>query len=101
MPRIKERFARLTTRKMVGTSDWMGVSTMGSGTTVISVSAAQATSGSIIIISPLGLATAQNTGGFDLVATSLAAGSFLIVSQGSYAPPQPMTVGWVIFNQSR
>lgn len=101
MPRIKERFARLTTKKMVGTSDWMGLSTMGSGTTVISVTAAQAQSGSIIIIAPLGLTTAQNTGGFDIVATSVSNGQFLIVSQGSYAPPQPMQVGWVIFNQSR
>lgn len=101
MPRIKERFARLTTRKLVATTDWAGVSTMGSGTTVISITAAQAVSGAIVGIFPLGLTTAQNTGGFDLVATSVALGSFLIVSQGSYAPPAPMQVGWMIINQSK
>ena len=101
MPRIKERFARMTTKSLVATTDWAGVSVMASGTTVISVTAAQARSGCIIGIFPLGLTTAQNTGGFDLVATSVGLGSFLIVSQGSYAPPNPMQVGWVIFNQSR
>ena len=106
MPRIKERFARLTTRKMVSTTDWAGISTIASGTTVVSVAAAQAVSGAIVHLTPYMYSNAYvgSAGNVPQVVTlpiSIGGGAFLIVTAGSFATTAPMPVAWSIVNQSK
>lgn len=97
--RIKERFKRIVVDKLAGSQNFCGIVQMNSGTSVVSVANPNAVSGSIIGLFPFGLSTAQNTTGFDIVPTSVSNGQFLIVSQGSYAPPNAMQIGYVVFNQ--
>lgn len=106
MPRIKERFARLTTKKLVSTTDWSGIATINSGTTVASVAAAQAVSGAVIFTQPImyGNATVADSFGaarLETTAISVGAGAFVIVTAGSQAPTANMPVGWMIVNQSK
>lgn len=105
MPRIKERFARLTTKKFVSTTDWSGVATINSGTTVVSVAAAQAQSGAVIITNAYQYPNATTADSFHgrwiTVPISVANGSFLIVTAGSLAPTANMPVAWMIVNQSK
>lgn len=106
MPRIKERFARLTTKKMVSTTDWAGIATINSGTTVVSIAAAQAVSGAIIHATPYMFANAYvgsagNVQQMVTVPISIGGGAFLIVTAGSLATTAPMPVAWSIVNQSK
>jgi hypothetical protein len=106
MSRIKERFARLTTRKMVSTLDWSGISTISSGTTVVSIAAAQAVSGAVILTSPYMYSNAYvgSAGNIERMVTipiSVGGGAFLIITAGSLAVTAPMPVAWSIINQSK
>lgn len=106
MPRIKERFARMTAQNIVTTLDWAGIATIASGTTVASVAATRATSGAIIFTQALqypNVTTVDSNAAprIETCAISVANGSFLITTTGSMAPTAPMPVGWVIFRQSK
>jgi len=103
MARIKERYARLTTKKMVSTLDWAGISTIASGTTVVSIAAAQAVSGAVVFTQPVQFTLTQNSANFATVTLpmSVGNGSFIIATVGSVSVPAPMNIAWMIINQSK
>jgi hypothetical protein len=97
--RIKERFLSLTAAKVVGTTDWRGVSIMSSGTTVVSVAATRAKSGAVILTQAMQMTVATNSANPSAIFTvpaSVGNGSFIITTIGSVAPPVNMPVAWAI-----
>ena len=96
MTMLKFRQA-LTVGAMRGTAETAGISVMSSGTSVISVAAAQAQSGAIIQASPSNYGSVVASQEFKGVAVdNVAAGTFEIRAIGSMCPVEDLPVAWNI-----
>lgn len=86
---------------MVGGANVAGISTITSGTTVVSVSAPGVNSGDVIGTFPIQFTLVQNSANFCMVtvARSVRADAFEIVTAGSVAPAADMNVGWMIIQR--
>jgi len=99
--RFKDCFLTLGTKRPVGTTDWRGISTIASGTAVVSVTATAAVSGALVFASPYMFGNSQvgsagNLGQMTIVPVSLSAGAFLLTTAGSVAVTAPMPVQWFV-----
>lgn len=99
--RFKDRFLTLGTKRPIGTTDWRGISTIASGTAVVSVAATAAVSGALVFASPYMFGNSQvgsagNLGQMVTVPISVANGSFILTTAGSVAVTAPMPVQWFI-----
>lgn len=83
----------------VGTTQWRGISTIASGTTVCTVAAADCVSGAAINVTPYMYANAVSSGGnlrTVLTVGSVQAGQFMVFCAGSVAPTAAMPFAWQV-----
>ena len=87
-----------TVRRFAGSNEFRGIATINSGTTIASVSAAAAASGSVIWTNPIQFTLDASSANFCMVtmARSVRAGAFEITTAGSVAPAANMPVAWAI-----
>lgn len=102
--RIKERFRKATVADLFGTSAMAGITTMSSGTTVVSVSATGVKSGDIIQATPYMYANTSVASGngvafIGLQVSSVRAGAFEITAIGSRAPVADMPIAYNIIHR--
>lgn len=89
-------FADATVNSLTGAAGWRGIAIMNSGTSVVSVAATAAQSGSVILATVI-----QYTGGGlaafrGLGVTSVRAGAFEIVMLNNATPTVDMPIAWMV-----
>lgn len=97
--RRKERFLSTRAQKLTGMASMAGVATINSGTTTVSVGAASARSGSIILLTPQFYGNTLTESQRGVTVGSVRTGGFNIFMVGSQAPSAAYPVGYLVVNQ--
>jgi hypothetical protein len=97
--RRKERFLSTRSGRLVALGGMAGVATINSGTTTVSVGAASARSGSVILVTPQGYSGTLTESARSVQVGSIRAGGFNIFMTGSIAPAANLPVGWVVVSR--
>ena len=89
--------ASLTPSSITGAAGYRGISTINSGTTVVSVAATAAQSGAVVLTTILQYASGVSSQAIvNTYVESVRAGAFEIRTVGSVAPVGNMPVGWFV-----
>lgn len=98
--RRKENYRFLRVAEQLNTNVMAGIATINSGTAQVTVTAAAADSGAVVLTQPIQMPNAQSSlnplHGIT-VPISVANGSFVITTVGSHGVIQPTPVAWAVF----